>query len=389
MTRPTTPALSACLAGLLVVGCSLTRAPILGERSRDAGLDTAADPDSPISVDDASFDATELDAPDAAVPDVGVCVPAVESCNAIDDDCNGLVDDGACVACTTFEHAGHVYQRCPVTYGWDAWSGACRRLGPRYDLPIIDDAAEDAALRAMTADTSFIGLNDFESNAAWRWVDHTTASGGYVGRWSVGEGARPNEGCFILRSDGSWDDVSCAAYATLLCEGDPGRRGCAAIAPDDATCDGVDDDCDGRPDEDATCGRLCVVRPFWDTTYARCPLGETATGSSAFCASSTPGRLAVVQNATVLTWLGLLLDADGWIGLTQAAGSPDGTGWSRADGTSFPMTDEWWGTLWAPGEPSGGLGEDCGALANGTDRLGDGACGTTRPYAVCERPWAR
>ena len=120
--------------GLAATGCGRTGLEPM-DPPGDAGADRAPDlrPDLPAERMDAPADlAPELPAehppdlaPDRAPdreppPDAPVCVPSTETCNGVDDDCNGLVDDGlAPIPCPN----GNGYRQCVG----GAWSNCPRR----------------------------------------------------------------------------------------------------------------------------------------------------------------------------------------------------------------------------------------------------------------------
>jgi hypothetical protein len=96
--------------------------------SADAALPDAA------MTDAAAPDAAAPDAsiPDAAVPDAAACAPVAETCNGVDDDCDGRVDeDGVCGPWV----AGH----CRVWLGWaDNLSGPAGPSATWGDCPASD-----------------------------------------------------------------------------------------------------------------------------------------------------------------------------------------------------------------------------------------------------------
>ena len=94
---------------------------------------------------------------------------------------------------------------------------------------------------------------------------------------TAGEPGTCTGDCAAPYVDEDRDGVSCEAY-------------CAATAGDDATCDGLDDDCDNEVDEDVDlcsdahcggCGWDCVL-PHAQTA-CRGPDGQTCTRDNAAC----------------------------------------------------------------------------------------------------------
>lgn len=339
-------AISTAAALVALTGCALDRTGVGAPGRGDAGLRDAL-----VEELDAGDASDALVAIDAFVPidapiDAG-CTPVDETCNARDDDCDGAIDEEDVCGCPTMEWGGHVYLDCPDATGYAAWGGACRRRGPGYDLAIIDSGAEDDALVAWLDRDVWIGLNDFEANGTYVWVDHTTAS--YVGELFPGQGTNDWERCFALRRDGYWDDYPCSWTHHVLCEGDPARRpACegASTSEADATCDGIDDDCDGDVDEDCDLGRSCTSFTFWDRAYQVCTGRQNAADAERTCGGGDGYALVSIHSAGENDALDQRV-GDAWIGLRQRDGrSAVDEGWGWVDGSPLDYR------AWAPAEPN-------------------------------------
>ncbi|MCC6874608.1 MAG: C-type lectin domain-containing protein [Sandaracinaceae bacterium] len=143
-----------------------------------------------------------------------------ESCNAIDDDCDGRVDDGAGCSfnCDRVELAGHTYQICQQNRTWDNARMACESIG--YHLVIIEDVTENDFLATETQGMFafqgvWIGLHD--EGAGFVWVDGSTPA---FTAWDTGEpnGTGP---CARMRSslaEGRWADLGCGVTTGFVCE---------------------------------------------------------------------------------------------------------------------------------------------------------------------------
>ncbi len=186
-----------------------------------------------------------------------VCAPPAETCNGVDDDCNGAADDvfeciqGATEACTT--SCGSAGMRtCSATCGW----GACEAPGEVCNG--LDDDCNG------TADDTFACV-------AGSTTDCTTTCGS-TGTITCdgttcmpGACVPPAEGCTGADDDcdGSIDEsAECTAGETTSCMttcGSTGTRTCSSMCifgsctPPVEVCNGADDDCDARVDEDFTC----------------------------------------------------------------------------------------------------------------------------------------
>lgn len=162
-----------------------------------------------------------------------VCEPTInpgermELCNGEDDDCNGRIDDG-------FDRDDDGYTTC---------SGDCNDR----DASVHPDAVE----RCDGADNNCNGLIDDGFNVG--------------GRCTVGLGVCQASGRISCRPDGSG----------AVCDAAPG-------GPAQEICDGLDNDCDGKVDEDLgeiSCGVGACMR-----RVAACSGGKAAQ-----CAPAEPG----------------------------------------------------------------------------------------------------
>ena len=349
-------------------------------------------------LDGGPVDASEMDAPlddgdlpdappdDAEVPDAPVdtgvdaspCVPATETCDLTDQDCDGRVDESGCAGCRWFEHGGHVYQDCPHITGFAAWGGACRRIGPGYDLAVIETSTEDDAIDAATSELSWIGLNDFDANGTYIWADRSAPT--YVAPFVVAQGMWEHEACFAIHGTGEWDDIGCNGGLRVICEGDPADR-CTGTARSDTTCDGVDDDCDGAFDEDCDLDAGCTSLTFWDRVYLNCTTVHPFMAARTVCVDAGYD-IATIDNQTEDDALDDFV-GESWIGLRQEPGAAapiDDWGWVDGSASDFRG--------WGGGQPDDSNGaengqEDCTRMRH-SDDWGDIGCTTALPF-VCRR----
>ena len=146
---------------------------------------------------------------------------ATESCNGVDDDCDGSVDNStACSGCEYEENNSHSYLFCnTTTMVWADARSTCQGFG--YDLVTIDDSTENAWVTSTHVSHSmgspWIGFNDLASEGTWVWADGTATS--YT-NWSSGE---PNdsggEDCAHIYTNGQWNDHRCTVLsAYFICE---------------------------------------------------------------------------------------------------------------------------------------------------------------------------
>lgn len=396
---------------LLLSGCELLRAPILGSSPIDGGTEVDAAFDAagidapPVDAPTGEIDAptTDLDAPpptpDAPVP----CLSRAEVCDGLDDDCDGAVDeDSTCQACTSpgscddcvrFVAGGRTYQSCPTVTPGEYWARICWTLGGRgYDLAVPNDATESdviaAALRADTDidDAHWIGVNDFETNGSWITVDGLPL--GWAPSFSDLGAPRGNEGYAAIRADGDWDDYPTFGWELrVLCEVNDSRRRCmpSSTGTDlDDTCDTVDDDCDGFVDEDCAGPATCTSRVFWDVVHYACEEDGNYAAAKATCTAMT-ARVADLDHRFELELADDFADADTWIGLSQPADVPEPGGWAWNRG-AFTPSDPDWTLLWAVANPTVDAAADCGFIKNSSARLEDHDCAMSRASTLCEAP---
>ena len=152
--------------------------------------------------------------------------PSAETCNGIDDDCNGLVDDGLTApsqACTVgvgaCQRSGTQYKTCEGISGWSADYGAC------------------SATPGEPSTETCNGLDD-DCNGA---IDNGFDLGGIC---SVGKGVCQSSGVLVCKADGT--GTKCSAV-----EGTPTAE----------VCNGLDDNCDGNIDEGFNVGASCDSAP--------------------------------------------------------------------------------------------------------------------------------
>ena len=147
-----------------------------------------------------------------------------ESCDAIDNDCNGTIDDdGTCAGCDTRTFGGHVYLICARNETWDQARNQCQSDG--YDLAIIDDAAENAFLAAEARRTGvglggflggwWIGLRMGAGPGSFDWWDGTMPT--YTA-WGPAEPNGTGPCARMIPTDETWADQVCSRNLVYFCE---------------------------------------------------------------------------------------------------------------------------------------------------------------------------
>ena len=157
----------------------------------------------------------------------GSCVVSggtMETCNGLDDDCDGTIDDDAgCEAdsgCTLVRRMGHPYLLCTSGTGWTSAAEACAMLG--YHLVVIDGAAEQGFVQTETSMESsgewWIGLSDEDGDGNYEDDEWVEGSSSYR-NWDSGNPDHTDQCVMLVNGDaGQWDDKGCGGSKQYVCE---------------------------------------------------------------------------------------------------------------------------------------------------------------------------
>ena len=159
-----------------------------------------------------------------------------EVCNGIDDDCDGVIDNGLTLptqSCTVgvgaCQNTGTQEKTCGGIFGWSDW-GSCSvspgsPTGPDNNCNGIDENCDGTADNVYTPTTTNCGIG------------------------------------------------ACAATGQLICDNGATKDTCTAGTPTTETCDNVDNDCDSITDEDLTRGTACGIGACGSTGTETCAAG--------------------------------------------------------------------------------------------------------------------
>ncbi|MFK8003673.1 MAG: MopE-related protein [Polyangiales bacterium] len=179
---------------------------------------------------------------------VPTCVPNLETCNGLDDDCDLNVDEGITRACTSVCGAGVETCTGPGTFS------GCTAPSPEPDIcdgidNDCDSTVDEGNDRACSNDCG----SGTEICRSGSYVECTAPSA------SIETCDGTDEDC-----DGRIDEMLTRACSTACGAGtetctDGSFAGCTAATPAPETCNASDDDCDGRTDEGLSqmCSSAC------------------------------------------------------------------------------------------------------------------------------------
>jgi alpha-tubulin suppressor-like RCC1 family protein len=301
----------------------------------------------------------------------GDVLPAVETCNGVDDDCDGRTDedtDRPCYAGPADSAGVGACHAGTESCANGAYTGVCNG----QTLPAAEscnDADDDCDGR--TDEGADRPCYDGPAGTAGVGLCHAGTQACAAGQFGAcqGEALPAAETCNTLDEDcdGTADDGfgvgrvctagvgACLRAGTRQCDG-RGGAACNAVAgaPGAETCNGLDDDCDGRTDEGLNClrvssgnGHNCAVlsggrvKCWGDNSYSALGLGDQnnrgdnagemganlpfvnlGTGRTATVVSAGNGATcAILDNQTLKCWG---YNLHGFLGLGNTIGRGGG-----------------------------------------------------------------
>jgi alpha-tubulin suppressor-like RCC1 family protein/cytoskeletal protein CcmA (bactofilin family) len=235
---------------------------------------------------------------------VDTCAPGTPaatdaSCNNIDDDCNGIIDDDY-IPVTTNCAAG----ACSATGTTSCVNGvvrdSCTGSTPAASDTTCDGRDDDCD---GTTDEDYVGMSTSCGLGVCVDTGVTSCSAGEIfDSCTPGNPTRTNDDtCNNVdedcdgATDDNYDSVTtncgqgaCRAHGLTDCVNGSVTDSCMPgfNAPNDPTCDGVDDDCDGSTDENyASVATNCGVGACARTGTTSCVTGSVADS----CVAGAPG----------------------------------------------------------------------------------------------------
>ncbi len=299
-------------------------------------------------------DATDCDDGDAATHP-----GATESCNTVDDDCDGDTDEADAIDATAwyFDADGDGYG--DPAAGEMACTQPSRSVADRSDCDDGDPLVSPAGTESCNSvDDDCDGTVDDSPIDPELWYEDADA-------------------------DGYGDELgaavsACDAPAGYVADQTDCDDGTADVNPGEAeACDTLDNDCDGNRDES---GCTCSSEEYAGKLYLYCTTAATWTLARANCLTWGYDLVAIesaAENTQVVNEAVSRSTGYWWMGFTDS--TTEGT-WVWSSGSAGGYSN------WASGEPndSGKKGEDCGQLYRFADYTwNDAACSGSLAY-VCE-----
>jgi hypothetical protein len=219
-------------------------------------------------------------------------MPVAEICNNIDDDCDGIVDEDLSRTCSSISGGN---PGDPTKYHCEGTKTACTGptdtscgTGVNCVPPIAQNVCHPGTQQCTGGTfgtctgevTPGVEICDGLDNDCDNIIDEDTGGGSCNATCGVGT---------IICAGGPVDPGTCCQPGS--CSGSQHQCGtlyCSAVSVTvDATCDGQDDDCDGKVDEDWACGDFHCA-----TNNALCTgTGDTSCPGGAGQCVATPAQV--------------------------------------------------------------------------------------------------
>lgn len=145
---------------------------------------------------------------------------AIESCDGVDNNCDGLVDELGC-ECEAMDLDGSTLHFCLEEIRWSAARDACQERGLRLadlDSVTFARAAFEFADELAPNRSWYLAGNDREEEGSWRRLDQEPLDFANFGPGEPDDFG--DEDCAVLASyaNGDWADVRCNTALPYICQ---------------------------------------------------------------------------------------------------------------------------------------------------------------------------
>jgi MYXO-CTERM domain-containing protein len=332
------------------------------------GLDSNCDGKSDFDQDGDGVESLDYGGDDCDDLNNSIFPEAPEICDAVDQDCDGALDEDAC-PCPSATYNYHSYLFCSDLKTWTEAEFACEGMG--YELASIEDGLENSWLWSEAelyndATAWWFGLSDQAVEGSFVWMDGSTP---VYTSWRSGE---PNDfngaedcGKFTDDAGGLWNDGNCADAWSFICE-----AGCAlTFYYPDADGDGYGDTSLGVASCEPVEGLIVQGGDCDDADLSINPIAtELCGGGDEDCDGLEDDADDSLDSSTTEDWY-LDLDNDGY-GTGDplyACAKPEGYGAESGD-----CADDDSGRHPGATEAIDGIDNDCDGYTETDDKDGDG-----------------
>ncbi|MBM4361815.1 MAG: hypothetical protein FJ104_03980, partial [Deltaproteobacteria bacterium] len=222
----------------------------------------------------------------------------------------------------------------------------CQALGAGWDLAVIGDAAENAAIAAITSNSRDYHIGYTDEAVEGTWLTVGGAAPAYTAWWSEPDGGDSADCVFLGQAGDRWADGSCTTSRDYACEG-----------PTNAVC----------PSGWTAVGARCMQAFSTNRNFASAEADCVTRG----------GHLATVESAAEVASVQGITGAGVayWIGANDLT-TEGAFAWTSGSASTY--------TNW-PNAPDGGSAANCARMDAAGGTWQDDSC-TDSGDSVCEGP---